>query len=41
MAKSQKPNTSSRYPVVSLIANESRANVEMVKESRKPIMIEG
>lgn len=40
MAKSQKPGQSSRYPVVSLIANESRENLEMANECRKPIMIE-
>lgn len=39
MAKSQKPGQSSRYPVVSLIANESRENLEMAQECRKPIMI--
>lgn len=40
MAKSNKPNDKSRYPVVSLIANESRQNLEMVRESRKPILLE-
>ena len=39
-AKSQKPGQSSRYPVVSLTANESRENLEKVMEARKPIMIE-
>jgi len=39
MAKSQKPGQSSKYPVVSLIANESRENLEMAQECRKPIMI--
>lgn len=39
MHKSNKPSDSSRYPVVSLIPNESRENLEMVKECRKPIMI--
>lgn len=38
-AKSQKPGQSSRYPVVSLTANESRENLERVMEARKPIMI--
>lgn len=41
MHKSNKPNDSSRYPVVSLVPNESEENLRMVKESRKPIMIEG
>lgn len=41
MAKSQKPGKSSRYPVVSLIANESLGNIQRVQEARKPIMIEG
>lgn len=40
MHKSNKPNDSSRYPVVTLIPNESEANLRMVKESRQPIMIE-
>ena len=40
MAKSQKPNTNSRYPVVSLIPNESEANVRLVKECSRQIMIE-
>lgn len=41
MHTSQKPNTASKYPVVSLVPNESEENLRMVKESRKPIMIEG
>lgn len=41
IAKSQKPTKSSKYPVVSLIANESRQNLEAVSQARKPIMIEG
>ena len=40
MHKSNKPNDSSRYPVVSLVPNESEENLRMVKVSRKPIMIE-
>lgn len=40
MHKSNKPNDSSRYPVVTMVANESRANLEMVSNARKPIMIE-
>jgi hypothetical protein len=39
MHTSQKPNTASKYPVVSLVPNESEENLRMVKESRKPIMI--
>lgn len=39
-AKSQKPGQSSRYPVVTLTANESAENIEKVMEARKPIMIE-
>ena len=41
MHKSNKPNDTSRYPVVSLVPNESEENLRMVKECRKPIMIEG
>lgn len=41
MHRSNKPNDSSRYPVVTLVANESRENLEMVNECKKPIMIEG
>ena len=32
-AKSQKPGVMSRYPVVSLVANQSESNVEMVKQN--------
>lgn len=32
-ATSQKPGDKSRYPVVSLVANESEANVAMIKEA--------
>lgn len=39
-AKSQKPNQNSRYPVVTLTANESRENLEKVTEARKPILLE-
>ena len=39
-AKSQKPGQASRFPVVSLTANESRENIEKVTEARKPIMLE-
>lgn len=41
MHTSQKPNVASKYPVVTLVANESRENLEMVNECKKPIMIEG
>lgn len=37
MHKSNKPNDSSRYPVVMLMPNESRANLEMIQEAKKPI----
>lgn len=40
MAKSNKPGDASRYPVLYLTPNESRENLEMVRECRKPIMIE-
>lgn len=36
-AKSQKPGDKSRYPVVSLIPNESEDNVRKIKEAYKPI----
>ena len=38
--KSNKPGDSSKYPVVTLCANESKSNLEMLRESRKPIMLE-
>lgn len=40
-AKSQKPDNNSRFPVLTLVANESRENLEKIHEARKPIMIEG
>lgn len=40
MHTSQKPNTASKYPVVSLVPNESKENLKMVQECRRPIMIE-
>lgn len=40
MHKSNKPNDSSRYPVVSLVPNESEENLRMIKECKKPLMIE-
>ena len=39
MHTSQKPTTASKYPVVSLVPNESEENIGMVRESRKPIAI--
>ena len=39
-AKSQKPGENSRYPVVSIVPNESADNIARVREARKPIMIE-
>ena len=38
-AKSQKPNTKSRYPVVSLVPNESETNLRLIQEAKKPIQI--
>jgi len=40
MHKSNKPNDSSRYPVVSLVPNESRENLLKVQEARKPVRLE-
>lgn len=39
-AQSQKPDNNSRYPVVSLVPNESADNLRKVMDARKPIMIE-
>lgn len=39
MAKSQKPGVSSKYPVVSLIPNESEQNLLAVRNARKPIAL--
>ena len=39
MHTSQKPTTASKYPVVSLVPNESEENIVMVRESRKPIAL--
>lgn len=36
-AKSQKPGETSRYPVVSIVPNESEGNVAKVKEAWKPV----
>ena len=40
MAKSQKPNDASRYPVVSLVPNESRDNLIKIREAKKPVTLE-
>lgn len=39
MHVSQKPNEKSRYPVVSLVPNESLENLQKVHEARKPIAL--
>lgn len=36
-ATSQKPNNNSRYPVVSLVPNESEENITIVKQAFLPI----
>lgn len=36
-AKSQKPGVTSRYPVVTMVANESEENLRMIQEAYKPI----
>lgn len=36
-AKSQKPGDKSRYPVVSIIPNESEANINKINEAKQPI----
>lgn len=36
-AKSQKPGETSRYPVVSIVPNESEGNVAKVKEAWRPV----
>ena len=40
MHKSQKPNDASRYPVVSLVPNESRDNLLKIREAKKPVTLE-
>lgn len=37
MHKSNKPNDTSRYPVVSLVPNESMENIKKISEAKKPI----
>jgi len=39
MHKSNKPSDTSRYPVVSLVPNESLENLQKVREARKPIAL--
>lgn len=39
MHVSQKPNEKSRYPVVTLVPNESLENLQKVHEARKPIAL--
>lgn len=39
-AKSQKPGINSRYPVVTIVPNESEANLKKIKEAFQPIRIE-
>lgn len=39
-AKSQKPGDASRYPVVTLVPNESRENLQKIFDAKKPIMLE-
>lgn len=38
-AKSQKPGDKSRYPVVTIVPNESEENLKKVKEAYKPIKL--
>lgn len=38
--KSNKPGDSSKYPVLSMVANESLENLEMLRECSKPLMLE-
>ena len=39
MHVSQKPNEKSRYPVVTLVANESKENLLNVKAAKEPIAL--
>lgn len=39
--KSNKPGDNSRYPVVTLVPNESEDNLRLAMDCKKPIMIEG
>lgn len=39
-AKSQKPGEGNRYPVVTLVPNESKDNLAKLAEAKKPIMLE-
>ena len=40
MHKSQKPNDSSKYPVVTLVANESEENLLKIEAARQPIRLQ-
>lgn len=40
MHTSQKPSDKSRYPVVSLVPNESRENLLKIEAAKKPILLE-
>jgi hypothetical protein len=40
MHRSNKPGDSSRYPVVSLVPNESRENLLKVKAASEPVRLE-
>ncbi len=39
-ATTQKPNDRSRYPVVTLVANESRMNLELMRKAKEPLQLE-
>ena len=39
-ATTQKPGDNSRYPVVSLVANESAENIARIKRANEPLQIE-
>lgn len=38
-AKTQKPGDKSRYPVVTMVPNESEGNIRMIKEALKPVKV--
>jgi hypothetical protein len=39
MAKSQKPGSASRFPVVQLVPNESEENVRLVRDALRPVRL--
>lgn len=39
-ATTQKPNDTSRFPVVSIVPNESEENVKLIREAYKPLQIQ-